>query len=640
MDIATFEKQEQNRLTLKNLPQKLKKIPNFAIATLLLFFALFIELFIFNLNYFTFSEDACPKYEVNLPFQEHLGKHGAVLTPENSILAINNISLNAKTLYVEVWAPTSRLATGVVQIRDSESAYQYMPVTEFKVNTNGDNNSYLAKIDNHGLVNSVSVSFDAQSLAGGLLITKFIINEPPFLNFSLCRVLILFSVFLITFLVLRYKFYEQEVDFSKTRFKVIQVIVIALCLGFSTFIFIGTSPTNTNVLGFDIFGEGMVPLTTPAKTLLIPVPQTPEELQNSDAYAQLLSSFNDGHFNINLPVDPKLFSLNNMYDASERAINNVKVSWDRPFYDGKYYVYFGLAPLFTIYYPIYFLTGEIPSVALAIYLMSIAAILAMFFALNSLYKAYSLKANAVLFYLGELACVFSSLVFFLQISLTHYYLVCVSAITWMAVLVGLVYSLLYEKSQTKAKIKLFLAGGAIVLLVMSRPLNLLIALAFCLPPFVAYMKENLEQNKQRIYAFISICIPTTIGALFVMYYNYSRFDSIFSFGVEYMLNGFDQRATESQFIIEKIKNSLYFYLFEPLTYSKDFPFILLNSTSYFSFGNVIYQPPRFGIFAIPFLWISFIFPVVFSKDFKFLLKSNLYTIIKSSVLLTVRANLL
>ena len=46
MDIATFEKQEQNRLTLKNLPQKLKKLPNFAIATLLLFFALFIELFI------------------------------------------------------------------------------------------------------------------------------------------------------------------------------------------------------------------------------------------------------------------------------------------------------------------------------------------------------------------------------------------------------------------------------------------------------------------------------------------------------------------------------------------------------------------------------------------------------------------
>ena len=101
---------------------------------------------------------------------------------------------------------------------------QETTIQVLRKSTNGDNNSYLAKIDNHGLVNSVSVSFDAQSLAGGLLITKFVINEPPFLNFSFCRVLILFSLFLITFLVLRYKFYEQEVDFSKTRFKVIQGI--------------------------------------------------------------------------------------------------------------------------------------------------------------------------------------------------------------------------------------------------------------------------------------------------------------------------------------------------------------------------------------------------------------------------------
>ena len=54
-------------------------------------------------------------------------------------------------------------------------------------------------------------------------------------------------------------------------------------------------------------------------------------------------------------VDPE-----NPYDRAARDKAGVWYMWDRALYNGKYYSYFGIAPILTVYYPCQLLTGKLP----------------------------------------------------------------------------------------------------------------------------------------------------------------------------------------------------------------------------------------------------------------------------------------
>lgn len=56
--------------------------------------------------------------------------------------------------------------------------------------------------------------------------------------------------------------------------------------------------------------------------------------------------------------------MDNPYDTKRRKNLKVPSEWDTAYFEGKYYVYFGIAPVLFFYLPYYLITGQgFPTVA-------------------------------------------------------------------------------------------------------------------------------------------------------------------------------------------------------------------------------------------------------------------------------------
>ena len=53
----------------------------------------------------------------------------------------------------------------------------------------------------------------------------------------------------------------------------------------------------------------------------------------------------------------QLEQMENPYDPQERIDNNIVYRWDHAYYDGHYYMYFGVVPVFLIFLPYRIITG-------------------------------------------------------------------------------------------------------------------------------------------------------------------------------------------------------------------------------------------------------------------------------------------
>ena len=258
-----------------------------------------------------------------------------------------------------------------------------------------------------------------------------------------------------------------------------------------------------------------------------------------------------------------------------------------------------------MYYPIYALTGKVPTMVLSSFMLGFTAVCAMFWALKTLYAFSKIKANLLLWEVGMCGAILSTVVHTHVLTATHYNLPYQSMILWLSLAVGAVCSLAQATSRKKQLGYALLLGVAVVMVVMSRPLSLLFLLTLAAPIFFYKLWQMAKAQERWALPFTACAVPVAIGAVIVMVYNYLRFDTIFEFGQNYQLTGWDITANSPELSWAQFKNVLYYFFFEPLTYSKDFPFVLLSNTLYQDHGNIIYVVQRFSVFSLPLFWILF-----------------------------------
>lgn len=76
-------------------------------------------------------------------------------------------------------------------------------------------------------------------------------------------------------------------------------------------------------------------------------------------YEIMAESILDGRIDLDYgDMDPKLLEMDNPYDPQAREELGVKFHWDHALYDGKYYMYFGVVPVFVLFLPYRILTGK------------------------------------------------------------------------------------------------------------------------------------------------------------------------------------------------------------------------------------------------------------------------------------------
>lgn len=308
-------------------------------------------------------------------------------------------------------------------------------------------------------------------------------------------------------------------------------------------------------------------------------------------YQELAQSFAKGKLSLEAEPDEALKNMENPYDTLERAAEGVPYLWDRAYYNGKYYVYFGVLPEILFYYPIYMLTGADAKTYVAIIWCTFLFAVGFMYFMHQVVLRWFRNTSYIMWWVTSIISIFGSGVLFFLIRPDFYS---------VPIIMGLAFSIWglafwvgakNEKGLSEAKL---LAGSLCMALVSACRPQLLMMSFIAIPLFFddVFKKKILIIGKQYKNT-LSFVMPYVVVAAFVMWYNKIRFDSCFNFGANYNLttNDMTNRGME----LGRIGYGLFALLFQtPITQAK-FPFMSLIYPSTNYLGYTCYENMTGGI---------------------------------------------
>lgn len=334
-----------------------------------------------------------------------------------------------------------------------------------------------------------------------------------------------------------------------------------------------------------------------------------------DPYEQQFDALMKGQLHLDVEPSKGLLELDNPYDYASRE--GVDYLWDRAYFEGRYYSYFGMAPIFTVYYPFYLVTGRLPSDSTVSAIFAVMT--ALFFSLAAVKWAsmYTKKLPLPMLFLGTVSALFSSQVFLVMRGRSKFYYI--ATIAGMAFLTLFLWLILCGISGTVgfaskegepkrgARLTLYaLAGVAYGLLFMSR-VNMALLAAFIVLPMLWFRiirdGKSFRKIKDILLELIALGSPVVLFVAAQLVMNYVRFDSFFEFGTTYQLTVSDVSLNKLR--LSDLPAAILHYFLQPLSYSSDFPMVSLLYTKLESYGHYVYVDTGMGLLSIPLMWSLF-----------------------------------
>ncbi len=329
--------------------------------------------------------------------------------------------------------------------------------------------------------------------------------------------------------------------------------------------------------------------------------------QGDDVYAVLYEALRSGSLSVPREPDEALLALTNPYDQSERVAKGVNFPFDYAYDNGKYYVYYGVAPVLTVYAPYHALTGRAPGSRDATLIMAWLAVVFVGFAICGLAKRYLPGVSVFALSLGCVTAVFASGAPLLLACADFYYLAELSFVTFCAgsVAFGLHASVQPRRGLRYAQYAL--SGVCFALTAMSRPGALPMLAAFLAPLFVC----ELIRRRARIGDAASFLVPALLGAGALMWYNAARFGSVFDFGQAYQMSVADMHWNRVRLM--ELPQALYHYLLEPLAWNNRFPYLSAGYHASPTAGRYVFTLPCAGMLAFPVVWALALWPLASAR---------------------------
>lgn len=350
---------------------------------------------------------------------------------------------------------------------------------------------------------------------------------------------------------------------------------------------------------------------------------------------EFIDALNNKQVHLDLDVSDELLGLENPYDQLSRdkqIQRDEEYNWDTAYYNGKYYMYFGILPALTLLLPFYKITGiyMISNFAILIYellsLILLKSILEK--TINLLFKDKKIEFKIVFFM--HLILYFGTMFFYIMGIPRMYELVIVAGV--YAVLQGVWFLFKTFEKEKVNFIYLFFASLFMAASIAARPTQIFMSVVIAVVGIKLLIKYIKDKNvKDIIKLVLSIGIPYITVAALLMYYNYIRFGNVLEFGASYQL-------TVNNMDILKVgpaagMKALFVNLFNIPTFTMDFPFLINNSNVISHHGYYYYESLVGGIFFfVPLLFILFdIFKFNKNKG----IEKNIKIIVNSLLVLAV-----
>ena len=551
----------------------MKKIyKNILIAVII---SIFLELCFFNFDSIRSKSykplDSQPDiyYETNF-----VKNNGSYILNENetfSTIEIYNIDDIVNNLYVDFDIQgKTQIARVEYYISDDGNADLYIANESSSLywNQNAQNTKYTT-INAYGNTNTLLIKIYKEK-GETLTINHISLNESKPFFISKIRLLMFTTLFFIISLFIgKYNYLSYTFENTSKNFKYFTIgilIIIQLITAFSV--------SNIN-------------------TYLV------DEVKTNTQYKLLTDSFINGRVDVDIKVDEKLMNLENPYDITQRLKENVSYEFDTAYYKGKYYIYFGAAPVVLYYLPFKLLTGAYINDSIVNAINFTILSISIIFLLYKIIKDNFSKTPILFFGLLSIFAINTCSALILLAEPLIYTIPILCALAY-ALLGMTLWTYSIKPDKTINSLLAFLGSFAVSIAIASRPQFGLFAF-FALIIFF----EQIKDIKHNIKPFASAIIPFIIVGSLMMYYNYARFGSPFDLGANYNLTFNDM--TKRGMKISRVGDGIFFYLLQPISLTAIFPYITQVTFVTKYVGMLIHEFSFGGLFFINPITISSLF---------------------------------
>lgn len=336
--------------------------------------------------------------------------------------------------------------------------------------------------------------------------------------------------------------------------------------------------------------------------------------QNDSAaqYGALAHSLLNGRLDLQRDPPAAMAEMQNPYDTAARQSAAPDALWDVAYYQGRYYVYFGIVPCLLFQLPFELLTGvpDLPP-SLAMIVMAWLLILAVFGLVRQAAQRWFPSASAAACLLAAAGIAGGSQVYYLLLrpSVYEYAILCGAAFVLLALWQWLCAA--NTPVQHHGKIMLHMALGSLCMALVAgcRPQMELFAV-LCLPIFwPQYIRQKRLRSKQGITEAIAFVMPVILVALGLMAYNAARFGSPFDFGANYNLTSNDM--THRGFRIGRLAPALFTYFLSLPVVQAVFPYLAGTKMQTNFMGMTITEVFYGGaLVSLPLLWAFAALPLL------------------------------
>ena len=538
---------------------------------------LILELSIFNMNSYrlVFGDFEHLKYTVqNIKIEDGLTQEdGKYITTKEITKKVEIDNINKEIGTIKLNIDTNRPIEYKIYYTDETSAeYRDLP-SKTLVNEIENSKSIPTYLSGTSKKILVELKIPANTT---FKIDSIELNSNIEFNFNIVRVLLLFLGWF--FLYAMKNFEEFNIPYTKkNKLQLLVIIYVTLLAIWLVYWITDTSLIKTE----DKTNDYITPYMGQAVDMVL-----------------------DGKVYLAQEPSKELMNLSNPYDNTLRNAENVDYVWDMAYYNGKYYVYFGILPVLTVMAPYKFITGDYMELNTVVFIIATLTIIFIMKSIMLIFRRWFKDVPFKFLILFFVAVISGGIIMWICRRPITYEVAIISG--YYLVIQGIFFILKTIEKQKVNYIYMCLACLSLALAVACRP-NLLIASLLIVPVLLKIFINNIKNRENILKNILVVAIPYGIVGISLMLYNYVRFDNIFEFGAQYQITVNDMRNLGNR--IMTIPIGLMSYLFKIPTIISQFPFaqISYDTITFYGYywssamagGIFILSPICFALFLIP-----------------------------------------
>ena len=325
-----------------------------------------------------------------------------------------------------------------------------------------------------------------------------------------------------------------------------------------------------------------------------------------EQYGALAHSLLNGRLDLEADPPAELLALENPYDAGARDAAQINdIHWDHAFYNGRYYVYFGIVPCLLFQLPFEALTG-IQNLAYApcMVVLGLLLLAACFGLVGQAVRRWFPRTTSAAYLLAVAAVVLGGQLYYLLVRpyIYEYAILCGAALLMLGLWLWL--SATNTPVEKRGALLVRLAFGSLFVALVAGCRPQMELFAFLAVPIFwqRYIGQKRLRSRAGVGEAAAFILPVVVVAAGLMWYNAARFGSPFDFGANYNLTGNDM--TRRGFNAVRIGPAVFTSLFELPSWQGVFPFLRETDVQTNAVIRTISEKFTGGMLAAtPYLWV-------------------------------------